>query len=57
MKKYTVHINVMRTLDVTVEAENEDEAIDIVREADECGEYDNEYWEFADSSYDAWEEE
>jgi len=46
----------MRTLNVTVEAENEDDAIDLVREADECGEYDNEYWEFADTNYDVWEE-
>lgn len=56
MKKYTVHINVMRTLDVVVEAEDEDEALGLVREADENGEYDNQYWEYADTNYDVWEE-
>ena len=56
MKKYTVHINVMRTLDVVVEAEDEDEALDLVKEADENGEYDDHYWEYADTNYDVWEE-
>lgn len=56
MKKYTVHINVMRTLDVVVEAEDEDEALDLVKEADKNGEYDDQYWEYADTNYDVWEE-
>lgn len=56
MKKYVVHINVMRTLDVTVKAEDEDEALDLVKEADENGEYDDQYWEYADTNYDVWEE-
>lgn len=56
MKKYLVHISTIRTLNVTVYAESEDDAIDIVRNCDENGEYDNEYWKYADTNYDVWEE-
>ncbi len=54
-KLYRVHIGVRETLDVYIEAENKEEAIETARREFENDEYVDYTWKFADDDYDAME--